>query len=467
MSAENTPPEARDPRFLGGPWGALAPFALFVAGVVWLVLQGAPDERGFWPVALAGLALGLVLARDRGAYCDATIAGVSQPIVGMMIMAWLLAGVLGALVTATGLVQALAAVCAQLGLGGGLFAGSAFLVCCMMSTATGTSIGTVLLCGPLLYPTGASLGADPIILMGAILGGATFGDNISPISDTTIASSLTQEADMGGVVRSRLRYALPAAAVALLLYVLLGGGGEATVATELAVEWRALVMLAAPGLVFVLLLRRRHLVEGLLFGLLVAVVVGLGLGLLLPGQLIALDADSMRAGGLLLDGLERGVGASILTLFLMALVANLERSGLVEQLLAFAQRRIRSARGADVWIFLVMNAVVLLMTHATVAILAVGRFARDTGRSYDISAYRRANVLDVAGCGLPLILPYMLPVVLAAGTTESGADLGLPRLSPAEVGFANFHSMALLAVMSVALVTGWGRERSTVREPND
>ena len=64
---------------------------------------------------------------------------------------------------------------------------------------------------PLIYPAGVGSGVQPAVLVGAILGGATFGDNISPVSDTTIASATTQDADLGGVVRSRMRYALPAA----------------------------------------------------------------------------------------------------------------------------------------------------------------------------------------------------------------------------------------------------------------
>jgi Na+/H+ antiporter NhaC len=111
------------------------------------------------------------------------------------------------------------------------------------------------------------LGADPVILMGAILGGATFGDNISPVSDTTIASATTQGADMGGVVRSRMRYALPAAAVALLLYMILGGssptGASGVASSSVAGGPQALPMLLAPLLVVVLLIKKRHLLEGL------------------------------------------------------------------------------------------------------------------------------------------------------------------------------------------------------------
>ncbi len=168
--------------FHGGLFGTFAPFVLFLTGVMALGLLGAPDERGFWPVLVAAIGLGLTLARDRTAYSEAIVRGMSQPIVALMIMAWLLAGVLASLMQAGGVVDALVAVARTAGVGGGTYAVLAFLIGCAVSTATGTSLGTILLCAPLLYPAGAALGTNPAPLMGAILAGATFGDNVSPVS---------------------------------------------------------------------------------------------------------------------------------------------------------------------------------------------------------------------------------------------------------------------------------------------
>ena len=160
--------------------GALAPLGVFLAGVAWLALQGAPDERGFWPVLLAALTVGLLLTRDRTRYSDTLLTGMASPVVMLMILAWLLSGALSSLLAATGFVDALVWSARALDLRGGLYAGAAFLVCALVSTSTGTSFGTLLVCGPLLYPAGAGAGAHPAVLLGAILGGATFGDSISP-----------------------------------------------------------------------------------------------------------------------------------------------------------------------------------------------------------------------------------------------------------------------------------------------
>ena len=93
--------------FRGGLAGALLPLAVFLAGVIWLGLSGAPDERGFWPILLGAWLVGLLLARDRSRYCETLIDGMSRPIVMVMILAWLLAGVLASLMSASGFVDAL------------------------------------------------------------------------------------------------------------------------------------------------------------------------------------------------------------------------------------------------------------------------------------------------------------------------------------------------------------------------
>ncbi|MEM7350932.1 MAG: Na+/H+ antiporter NhaC family protein [Acidobacteriota bacterium] len=441
--------------FRGGALGALAPFAVFLAGVAWLALSGAPDERGFWPILLAALTLGLVLVRDRHGYCDTLIRGMSQPIVLLMIMAWLLAGVFAALVRASGLVDSLVWLAMSAGVSPTGFTVTAFLVCCVVSTATGTSLGTLILCTPLLYPSGLAIGVEPAVLIGAILGGATFGDNISPVSDTTIASATTQGADLGGVVRSRLRYALPAAALALLAYASLATGGAGSPAADATANLSpaGLPMVLAPIVVLLLLLRRQHLLAGLLAGIVVAALLGLACGLLEASEILYIDAERFSARGLIVEGMERGLGVSIFTLLLMGLVATLESSGLLPRILAWVEARTASRRGAESWTFATISIASLLTTHSTVAILAVGPSTRRTGERFGLDAYRRANLLDVTACTYPFLLPYCIPTILAASLTAGAGQ----AVSPLHAGLYNFHSWGLLLVIVFAIVSGYGR----------
>jgi Na+/H+ antiporter NhaC len=423
-------------------------------GVSWLGLSGAPDETGFGPVLLAALGLGLLLATDRERYAEAVIDGMSHRLVMLLVLSWILAGVLGSLLRGSGLIESLVWVADVSGVRGGGYVVATFAVCAVFSTATGTSLGTILVCAPLLYPAGGPLGADAAFTVGAILSGATFGDNISPISDTTIASATTQGADLGGVVRSRMRYALPAAAIAVVVFGIFGGAGSPAVGdgVRATADATGLAMLVAPALVLALLLRRSHLAVGLFAGIGSAVVLGIALGRFGPSDLLSIDNDAFIATGLVLDGMRRAFGVSIFTILLMGLVGGLEASGLLDRIITWVDRRTTSARDAEWWIFGSVSAATLLTTHSAVAILTVGPLARSVGTSGGVGAYRRANILDVAVCTYPFLLPFFIPTILAASMTAGFTDV--PRVSPWDAGLRNVHSWGLLVVLLLSIAGG-------------
>jgi Na+/H+ antiporter NhaC len=438
--------------------GALAPLGLFLTGVAWLAFSGAPDERGFWPILLAALALGLLLARDRQRYAETMLAGMAQPLVMVMVMAWLLSGVLSTILSAAGFVQALVWMTTALELSRGAYVAAAFMACALVSTSTGTSFGTILICGPLLYPAAAAVSADPIVLAGAILAGATFGDSISPISDTTIASSGTQQVDIGGTVRARLKYVLPAGVAAGFAYLFAGGSRDAAGAVaSIAGSSSGLPMIVVPVAIVAMLLSRRHLVEALLFGILFAIALALPLGLIAPSQLLRVEPGSYAAKSLIIDGLERGVGVSVFTLLLVGVVAGLEASGALERLIGRAPGGAAHPVRAEARIVGVVMGAALITTHSVVAILAVGDYARRTGAAAGLGGYRRANLLDMSVCTWPFLLPYFLPTILMSGATASGIAAGLPRVSALDAGLWNFYSWGLLGMLALAVTTGFGR----------
>ncbi len=448
--------------FYGGPWGALLPFLIFVAGVITIALSGAPDERGFWPVLVLALSLGLLLCKDRTAFSEAVISGMSQKIVMIMITAWILASIIGILMTLTGFVEALIWLSDQLHLNGTGFVIATFLICCVVSLSTGSSFATILICSPLLYPTGGILGAHLPALAGAIIGGATFGDFIAPISDTTIASALSQNAEIGPTIKSRLKYVLPAALLALFGYLIVSFTNDAdasTNSTEILGSPKGLPMLLVPIFIIYLFLKGKHLIHGLLFGLLFGTILGLAFGLLPWSEIISLDLENFTAKSFVIDGINRAVGLSIFTILLMGMVATLKASGLMNKLVDFAVTRVHSEKQAEGWIASVMSMAVLLTTHSIVAILMVTDFTKKTGERFHISNIRRANLLSLIACVFPFILPYFIPVILMANMTKTGQDFNLASVSPLEVGLYNFMSWGLLLMALITLLFGWGRTK--------
>ncbi len=113
------------------------------------------------------------------------------------------------------------------GMKSGIFVAFTFIASCIVSTATGSSIGTMFIAFPIFYPAGIMLGANEMMMAGCIVSGAIFGDNLAPISDTTIASASTQQfkngkpADIGGVVSSRIKYSAVAGLITIVIFAVL------------------------------------------------------------------------------------------------------------------------------------------------------------------------------------------------------------------------------------------------------
>ncbi|MBA7555394.1 hypothetical protein ES705_48055 [subsurface metagenome] len=194
----------------GGVWSA---GLLLIVALIFIVIAALNQSKidGYIVAFLMPLLVGIFLAKDEKAYGQAVINGLSKPMFAIIAMAVILASISGQLVSKSGLIQSIATMAVSAGLTGKFFVGITFLLTCLISFSTGTSVGTYFVVIPILFPSGVLVGADPVFLIGAIAAGGAFGDNLAPISDTTIASATTQGMDIGGVVQSRMKYSLPVA----------------------------------------------------------------------------------------------------------------------------------------------------------------------------------------------------------------------------------------------------------------
>jgi len=438
----------------GGLAAAGLPFLLFAGGVMGVALSGAPDERGFWPILLAALALGMLLAKDRRHYGETVIRGMAQPLVMVMLMAWMLSACLGVLMAESGLVKALLWSANSLQLTAGGFTAAAFAISCLLSFSTGSSFATILLGGPLLYPAGAMLGADLPWLAGAILAGATFGDFFAPISDTTIASALSQDAEIGPTVKGRLRYILPVAILCLPLYYRMGQGINTLSGTQDMPLGNpaGLPMLLLPLGIIYHVMRGRDLLHGLLLGLVAGMLWGWMLGLLPADKIFSLDKSQFQARSILIDGINKALGISIFTLLLMGLTETFKASGLMDAVFSREALRDSDYRHGEKWIAALGSAAVLLTTHSVVAILLVADFCRQTGERIGISPSRRADLLSLVVCIFPFLLPYFIPVILMASTSAGSTATGIPGVSPLEAGSHNMVSWGLAAMTLITLL---------------
>ena len=331
-----------------------------------------------------------------------------------------------------------------------------FLITCVLAFATGTSVGTYFVVIPILFPVGVMAGAAPEFMIGAIVSGAAFGDNLGPISDTTIASSATQHADLGTVVKTRTRYSLPAAAGAMILFLLFSKtreGGAATQAAGGEANPVSLVMLAVPLVIIVLCMMRKHLITALSWGILAGIAVGLLFGIYRTEDLIAFPGG-FSVSGAVIDAISGTSGTVAMLVAVFSLLGVLECGGLFEDVKGLLERFAKKERSSEVTIVLSVGILSMVTGVISVAIVALGDLVNEIGERAGVNRYRRANLLDCTGCVFCFLAPWTVHCVIPA---QLSAQFGEGfAVAPASVPFVNFYSLCMLAVLAAALLTGYG-----------
>lgn len=449
--------KAKRIEFRFGKAGKLAPLIVAAVMILWAALSQS-NVNGYVLAFFAALVTGVIFAKDEKAYGEALVYGLCKPMFAVIVMAVILAAVSGKLISASGVVQTIAAYVVAAGFTGRLFVAATFLITCLLAFATGTSVGTYFVVIPILFPVGVMAGAAPEYMIGAIVSGAAFGDNLGPISDTTIASSATQHADLGTVVKTRMRYSLPAAAGALVLFLLLSKTTDGSAATPTAggtANPVSLVMLVVPVVIIALCLMRKHLITALSWGILAGIAAGLLSGIYAVEDLISFPGG-FSVSGTIIEAITGTAGTVAMLIAVFALIGVLECSGLFEDVGALLSRLAKEERSTEATIVLSVGILSMVTGVISVAIVALGDLVNEIGEKAGVNRYRRANLLDCTGCVFCFLAPWTVHCVIPAQqSTQFGEGFAV---APASIPFVNYYSICMLVMLVVAVVTGYGRK---------
>ncbi len=280
-----------------------------------------------------------------------------------------------------------------------------FVVACFVSTAMGTSCGTITLIVPIAAAVSSASGFSLPLCIGSVMGGAMFGDNLSFISDTTIAACNTQGCEMKDKFRANFKIALPAAIAALALIIVLS--------------------LSAPA--GQLELKEYHLLQTIPYLLvLVGGIIGINVFIVLlagifSGSLIMLATGATAAADILknMGSGARGMFETILVTILVSAMCGLIREyGGFEALLGWIKKVFRGNKGGQLGVGLLVGAMDIATANNTVAIVMAGPIAKEMSEEYGISPKKSASLLDTFSCIFQGIIPYgaqMLLAIAAAG----------------------------------------------------
>lgn len=413
---------------------------LFIGTGTWLTLNGV--EFAFYqlptPVAvLPAVILALLLGKEGfHSNLETFFKGVGHSNIMAMCLIYLLAGAFASVAKATGGVDATVALGLSLIPGWALLPGL-FLISAFIATAMGTSMGTIGAVAPVALGIAQAAGINPVLMAGTILSGAMFGDNLSIISDTTIAATRSQGCEMKDKFRENIKIAAPAAIVVILLYLALGSVGTAPTESG-AIE----VLKVMPYLLILgLALAGINVFAVLGIGIIAAGAVGL-----LNGYAVAQFSKDIYQGftgmqeifllSMLIGGLgalmDRQGGLAWINARICTLIARFTRDHHGEQ----------NEKAAELGIAGVVGLTNLCTANNTVAIIVASKVARDLAEHHGVTPRRAASMLDIFSCVVQGLIPWGAQALLLGS---------IFALSPLAVVSMSFYPMALAVAALVAV----------------
>lgn len=360
-------------------------------------------------------------------------SGAGHPNIIYMIWIFILAGGFASLAREIGSVEAtvnatLSVVPAQMVLPG------LFLASCFISMAVGTSVGTVVAITPLAMAMAADAGSVPLFVA-VVLGGSFFGDNLSFISDTTIAATRSQGCDMADKFKSNFRIVLPAALLTVVLYVCLSGEVEVGVPHSDKSPWLMLPYIV----VIVTALMRMNVTLVLGLGILTSLILGI-----IYGYEVFTMAGYMGAG---IDSMGNLI---IVTLLAAGMLEIIKRCGGIDWLLGALTKRVKGVRGGQICISMLVSLVNVCTANNTVAIITVGSLSKEIAARFGISPQRSASLLDTCSCVVQCLIPYGAQTLLATS---------LASISPGSV-FCYLYYPFVLAICVIVSIAASRRQKS-------
>ena len=413
-----------------GGWMSLSPLLVFL--VVYLVSSILAKDFYKIPITAAFLVASIYALLISKGTTDEKIAaysrGAGDKNVLLMIWIFILAGAFASTAQEIGAVDATVNLTLKILPDKLLYAGI-FLASCFISMSIGTSVGTIVALVPVAAGIAEQTGAGTAFMTAIVAGGAFFGDNLSFISDTTIAATRTQECAMKDKFRVNLAIAAPAALAVTAIYVFVGAGthlGD----TAGAVEWVKLI----PYIMVIWLA---------LAGMNVVSVLALGIG---ANAILGFCCGDFGWTGWL-AALGSGIGGMgeliIVTMLAGGMLEVIRANGGIDFIVNGLTRKISGKRGAELCIAALVSLANICTANNTIAIITTGRLARDISIRYGVDPRKSASILDTFSCMVQGIIPYGAQMLMAAGLAGVSALSIIKYLYyPYALGL-----MALLAIL--------------------
>lgn len=385
-----------------GNWWALSPLAVFLClylvTSIWMNdFYKVPITVAFLCSACYAIAITKGLSLEERLHLFSTGAGNKNIL--LMIWIFILAGAFAQSAKQMGAIDATVNLTLQI-LPENLLLAGIFLAACFISLAIGTSVGTIVALTPVAVGLAQKTGIDLPFMVGIVTGGSFFGDNLSFISDTTIASTKTQDCLMRDKFRINSMIVIPAALLILAIYILQGLNLNTPVTTG-PIEWLKIIPYLA---VLVLAVSGLHVVLVLLLGILLTGAIGYFTGTDVFGWFGAMGAGIIGMGELI-----------IVTLLAGGMLETIRYNGGIDYIICRLTKHVNGKRGAELSIAALVSIANLCTANNTIAIITTGPIARGIAMRFHLDRRKVASILDTFSCLIQGTIPYGAQMLIAAG----------------------------------------------------
>ena len=292
-----------------------------------------------------------------------------------------------------------------------------FVIGCFISTAMGTSVGTIAALTPIAVGISEKTGMTGALCIGAVVSGAMFGDNLSVISDTTIAATRTQGCDMKDKFRENFKIVLPAAIITLVLFLVIASGSQYSVSDDLSYN----VFKILPYLVVLVgALAGMNVFLVLVLGIILSVIAGVSTGSIAWDQIFTVIFQGPDGAG----GIKNMYDITVISIVVAGIIGLVKANGGIDFILEGIKKHVHTNRGAQLGIALLSSLVDISTANNTIAIVMAGPIARDISQEYGISPRRTASLLDIYTSVWQGLIPYGAQLLYAcAGAAAVGLTL--------------------------------------------
>lgn len=312
-----------------------------------------------------------------------------------------------------------------------------FIVACFIALSVGTSMGTIVALVPIALGVSEKTGIAVALVVGAVVSGAMFGDNLSIISDTTIAATKTQGCEMRDKFKMNFKIVLPAAIITAIIFMIITSGKESV--NLGSYDYNLIKIVPYIG-VLVAALAGVNVIFVLASGIVLAGIIGIATG--------SFDIIGLFTG--MADGITGMSELIIISLLIAGMVSLIKFNGGIEFILHKGLKNFKTKRGAELGIGALVSLVDICTANNTIAIVTVGPIAKDISDEFDLEPKRVAGIMDMFACAFQGIIPYGAQLISAAS---------LAAISPIQIMQYLFYPYLMGISVVIAIIFYWSRRK--------